>query len=225
VNRPTDGAQRLASIPGQRLGRERLQPLSPGERQFYRWILRAFAADTPPAADTLADAASAFDLEVDVALAAFAREDLIHHDPRTRAITVAYPFSGQPRGHRVLIDDSRTVEAMCALDALGIAAMLNLPIEVSSRDPRTDDEVWVRVHPGEGAWWEPQSAVVLIGKGRNQGPSFRSCCDVLNFFESADSAAAYLGEHPELTGESVPIPQAIEDGQAIFGDILAEADV
>jgi hypothetical protein len=222
VNRPTDGARRLASIPGQRLGRDRLQRLSPGERQFYQWILRAFAAGTPPGADALADAASAFDLEVEVALATLAREDLVHHVPQTGAITVAYPFSGTPRGHRVLIDNSRTVEAMCALDALGIAAMLNLPIEVTSRDPRTDDEVWARVHPGEGAWWEPRSAVVLLGKGRNEGPSFRACCDVLTFFVSADSAAAYLGEHPELTGESIPIPEAIEAGKAIFGDILDE---
>jgi hypothetical protein len=37
---------------------------------------------------------------------------------------VAYPFSGTPRGHRVRIDGEHWVEAMCAVDALGIAAML-----------------------------------------------------------------------------------------------------
>src|SRR5712691_6873631 len=157
MNQPTDAEARLASIPGQRRGRERVQLLSPGERGLYDWILRAFAAGTPPAADRLTDAASSFEVEVEAALAVFAREDLVHHDPATGAILVAYPFSGTPRGHRVLIDGSRTVEAMCAIDALGIAPMLALPVEITSRDPQTGAEVWVRVEPSEGGWWEPQT--------------------------------------------------------------------
>ena len=152
MSRQSDAEPTLASIPGQRRGRARLEPLAPGERDLYDWILTAFASGTPPAPDTLADAASSFEVEAEAALAVFAREDLVHHDPATGAILVAYPFSGTPRGHRVLIDGSHTVEAMCAIDALGIAPMLGLPVEVTSRDPQTGTEVWVRVEPGEGAW-------------------------------------------------------------------------
>jgi len=50
--------------------------------------------------------------------------NLVHHDPATGAILVAYPFSRTPRGHRVLINGTHQVEAMCAIDALGIAPML-----------------------------------------------------------------------------------------------------
>jgi CBS domain-containing protein len=33
--------------------------------------------------------------------------------------------------------------------------------EITSRDPHTSSEVWVRLDPGERACWEPPSAVVL----------------------------------------------------------------
>jgi len=220
MNQPSNGEPTLASIPGQRRGRARLEPLSRGERDLYDWILTAFATGTPPAPDTLADTASSLDLEVEVALATFAREDLVHHDPATGAILVAYPFSGTPRGHRVLIDGRQNVEAMCAIDALGIAPMLGLPIEITSRDPHSGGEVWARLDPGEGAWWEPETAAVLDGCICTDGPSYRNWCAALNFFESGASALGYLVANPEISGRAVPLPEAIELGRSIFGDLL-----
>lgn len=210
------------SVPGQRRGRARLDPLSPGERNLYDWILRSFASGIPPAPDTLADAVSNFDVEVEAALAVFAREDLVHHDANG-AILVAYPFSGVPRGHHVRIDGTIEVEAMCAIDALGIAPMLNREIEIVSRDPHTGSEVWARLTPGEGAWWQPQTAVVLDGCVAARGPSFRSCCTALNFFESSESALEYLAANPEVSGRPVPMPDAIELGRAIFADLMKES--
>ena len=220
MNDSADASSTLGSIPGQRRGRARLQPLSPGERDFYDWILNAFAAGRPPAPDTLADAASSFGVDVEAALSTFAREDLVHHDPATGAILVAYPFSGIPRGHRVRIDGKHEVEAMCAIDALGIAPMLDREIEITSRDPLTGREVWVRLDPGEGAWWEPATSVVLNGRVCTGGPSFRSCCGQLNFFESGECVDGYLRANPGVTGRAIPLPEAIELGRMIFGDLL-----
>jgi len=222
VNGPADAEPTPASIPGQRRARARLEPLSPGERGVYDWILRAFATGAPPTADTLADAASSFEIEIEAALATFAREDLVDHDPATGAILVAYPFSGTPRGHRVLVDGNHYVEAMCAIDALGIAPMLGLPIEITSRDPHTGTEIWVRLDPGEGAWWEPQSAVVLDGCVCTDGPSYRNWCAALNFFESGESALRYLAANPDVSGRAIPLPEAIELGRSIFGDLLPD---
>src|SRR6266849_4384606 len=224
MNRPSDAEPTLASIPRQRRARARLEPLSPGERDLYDWILTAFATGRPPAPDTLADTASRFEIDVEQALATFAREDLVHHDPAIGTILVAYPFSGTPRGHRVLIDGTHQVEAMCAIDALGIAPMLGLPIEITSRDPHTDREVWVRLDPGEGAWWEPETAVVLDGCVGTDGPSYRTCCGALNFFESGESALGYLVTNPGISGRAIPLPEAIELGRAIFGDLLPRSE-
>jgi hypothetical protein len=220
MNQRSDAELRLASIRGQRRGRARLEPLSPGERDLYDWILKAFASGKPPQPDTLADAASRFAVDVEQALASLGREDLVHYDRGTGAIMVAYPFSGLSRGHRVLIDGKHSVEAMCAIDALGIAPMLGLPIEITSRDPHSGSEIWVRLDPGEGAWWEPETAVVLDGCVSTAGPSYRSCCTALNFFESGESALGYLVVNPGISGRAIPLPEAIELGRSIFGDLL-----
>jgi len=211
-----------AAIPRDRWGNERTRRLGGGERLLYQWILRSFAAGAVPEADALAAAAAGFDLDVEQALATLAREDLVHRDPATGAILIAYPFSAKPRGHRVLINGARWVEAMCAIDALGIAPMLNLPVEVVSRDPLSGGEVWVRIDPGDGAWWEPSAAVVLAASACCAGPSFRSCCDLLNFFEAGEHALRYLVAHPEITGHAISLPQAIEAGATVFANALKE---
>ena len=206
----TGTALEAAAIPRQRWGRERTQRLSDDERLLYQWILGSFAAGRIPGAGALAAAAARFGLDAEQALATLAREDLAHRDPATGAILVAYPFSARPRGHRVRIDGMHWVEAMCAIDALGIAAMLERSIEILSRDPLSGGEVWVRIDPGDGAWWEPEHAVVLAGSACTSGPSYRGCCDVLNFFESGEYALQYLLAHPEISGHPITIPEANE---------------
>jgi hypothetical protein len=217
-----DAALEAAAIPAARRGRARTRGLEEGERALYRWLLRRFADGAPPVPTELAAAAADFGLDLDRAAAVFAAEDLVHLDPTSGAALVAYPFSGAPRGHRVQIDGEHWVEAMCAIDALGVAAMLERPIEVISRDPLSDGEVWVRIDPRDGAWWEPEQAVVLAGSCSASGPSYRGCCSVLNFFESGEHALQYLLAHPEVTGHAITIPEAIVAGAAIFGDLLTE---
>jgi Alkylmercury lyase len=151
-------ALRAAEISGSRQGTERTRRLSAAERRVYRWILREFAAATPPSGESSRAAADALGLEAAETFRVLASEELVHVDASGRPV-VAYPFSAKPRGHRVLIDGERWVEAMCAIDALGIAPMLGLPIEIYSRDPVTGGEIWVRLDPSEGAWWEPKEAV------------------------------------------------------------------
>ena len=208
-------------IPPEKQREQRARRLNQGERALYEWILRSFAAGAPPAPDALADAATGFGVDAEEGLAVLAGEDLVHHDPRTGHVLVAYPFSGRPTAHRVRIDGDAEVFAMCAIDALGIAPMLSLPVEIVSRDPVGGGEVWVRLDPGDGAWWEPTEAVVLAARVR-EGPSFDSCCQVLNFFSSAASAERYLRQHPHLKGMPISIPDAIEVGRLVFGDILAK---
>ena len=208
-----------AAIPRERTGGQRTAALAAPERQLYRWILRQFAAEGRPSLEVTA-AAVAAGADLNQAIETFRRLDLVHlaHGQ----IAVAYPFSGRPTAHRVSIDGRPEVYAMCAIDALGIAAMLELPIEVFSRDPVSGGEVWVRIDPGDGAWWDPKQAVVLAASYPALGPSFHSCCSVLNFFESGEHALQYLLAHPDLTGHAITIPEAIAAGAAIFGDLLRQ---
>jgi hypothetical protein len=215
------GALRAAEIRPERQGVARTRRLSAAERRLFRWVLRQFAAATPPSGESTRTVAEALGLDAADAFRVLAREDLVHVDATGRPV-VAYPFSAKPRGHRVLIDGERWVEAMCAIDALGIAPMLVLPIEIYSCDPLSCGEIWVRLDPSEGAWWEPQPAVVLAGSACGEGPSFDGCCDVLNFFERRENAERYLAENPSVPGHPISLPEAIEAGRLVFGDLLRE---
>jgi hypothetical protein len=84
-------------------------------------------------------------------------EDLAHFDA-DGSVAVAYPFSGRPTSHRVLID-GHSVHAMCAIDALGIAPMFDRTSVVSSRDPITEVEISVWLQPDGSGTWQPGEAV------------------------------------------------------------------
>lgn len=222
----TNGAARYglgaAGIPAERWGSMRTAHLSGAARELYRWILEGFASGRRPDTKAVGAAAGRIGLDVEEGLALLASEDLVHSDRESGEILVAYPFSGRPTDHRVRLDRWREVYAMCAIDALGIPFMLGTVGEVFSRDPRTGQEVWARVSPGEGLWWEPEEAVVLAAGKGSSGPAASSCCAFVNFFASRESAERYQREHAELRGAILPLPDAAEAGRIVFGDLLAE---
>jgi hypothetical protein len=211
----------VAEIPSSKLGRARRARLSELEREFYFWMLRRFATHGRPTSAEMRDAAARLDVDFETALATLAREDLVHLG-LDGEIAVAYPFSGRPRGHRVRFVAGCEVEAMCAIDALGIAPMFGDPIEVTSHDPLTGEEIQVRLAPHGEASWEPTSAVVVTGVLERCEESFRGCCPALNFFASSANAERWLGEHPEVRGQVVSISDAIAAGRAVFGNIFDE---
>jgi hypothetical protein len=112
-------------------------------------------------------------------------------------VRVAYPFSATPTRHRVRIGRAGPggvdVYAMCAIDALGIAAMLDQDTLIESVDVTTGRPLTVTTTGGHTIW-EPATAVVFIGTAAGDGPSADCCCDYLNFF--ADRTA----------GEAWPLP-------------------
>ena len=209
-----------AAIPRSRCGSERTARLSGGEPALYRWVIERFALASPPTAAQLAEQAQALALDTDGALAALAREDLVHTD-QEGAVIVAYPFSARPRGHEVMVD-GRVVQAMCALDALGIAAMLDQRVEVRSRDPISGTTILVQADPDGVTGCQPEAAVVLAGSSTCEGPSYCGCCDVLNFFESVENAQRYLEENTSVTGMPISIGETAAAGRALFGAVLTE---
>jgi Alkylmercury lyase len=210
-----------ADIPAERWGEARLARLSEAEREFYRWILRGFAdGGVPDAAAAREAAASRFGLDPGDAFEKLAREDLVHRDASTDEIVVAYPFSGRRTAHRVRIGRRNEVDAMCAIDALGIAFMLGEATEVTSRDPLTGEEVRIWVDPGGPVRWEPEGAAVFAGSDRCEGPAAAVCCAFVNFFASRENAERYVRETPGLGGEVLSIPETLEAGRTVFGGLL-----
>jgi hypothetical protein len=210
-----------AEIPPSKLGAARRARLTESERALYFWILRQFATQGRPSSVDIYEAAERLAIEAEQGLQTLAREDLVHRGSDGE-VTVAYPFSGRPTAHRVRFPDGHEVDAMCAIDALGIAPMFGEQVEVASRDPVSGDGIQARVAPDGAAEWWPQSAVVVAGAVRSEGDACFGCCPVLNFFVSAANAERWLDRHPEISGETISMQEAILAGRAVFGELLKE---
>jgi Alkylmercury lyase len=212
----------LAEIPPSKLGPARRARLTDSERELYFWILRRFRTTSRTDDTELREAPELHGIDAERALDTLAREDLVHRGPGGE-ITVAYPFSGRPTTHRVRFPGGHEVDAMCAIDALGIAPLFGEPVKVVSRDPVGGDEIRARVAADGATEWWPQSAVVLAGVLDRQPDACRSCCPVLNFFVSAANAERWLFEHPQVRGNVISMQEAAAAGRAVFGDVLTQS--
>jgi Alkylmercury lyase len=198
---------------------ERTAPVERGQRAVQQLVLRSFATTgAPPQQKQLTDVARRFGGDIDQVLADLAAGDYLAFDTGG-AIRAAYPFSGVPTVHRVHIDGGADVHAMCAIDALGIAAMLNRDVRIDSIDPHTGSPVTVTITGGRAEWY-PSSAVVFAGVRGEGGPSVDTCCSYLNFHTDRASAAAWAAAHPHIQGAILHQSAALALGQATFGPIL-----
>lgn len=203
-----------------RFGRGRRAPAERGLRAVHQAVLRHFAAEGA-APDTTAlepIAAVAGRTAADV-LAELDREDFLTLDAAGR-IRAAYPFSAVETRHRVRLESGAQVWSMCAVDALGISAMLGgQDVQISSRDPVNDQPVTI-TFTGGSPRWEPTDAVVFIGRRESDGPAATVCCDALNFFTSRATAQQWQQAHLEISGQVVSQDRAMQIGQQTFGPIL-----
>jgi Alkylmercury lyase len=211
----------VAEIPASKLGAARRARLSENERELYFWILRHFASEGRPSSAELREAAKRLAIDADQGLETLAREDLVHRGPDGE-VTIAYPFSSRPTAHRVRFPGGHEVDAMCAIDALGIAPMLGEQVEIESRDPVSGDEIRARVAPDGAAEWWPESAVVVAGAIPSQGDACCGCCPVLNFFVSPSNAERWLAQHPGVRGDVISMEEAAAAGRAVFGDVFTQ---
>lgn len=215
-----------------RAGLGRLAPVEGGLRAVHQRVLRAFAeTGKPPSTAELDEAAASFGTDGRTVLALLHAADFLRLDSGG-AISAAYPFSAAPTPHVVRIQDGPTVFSMCAIDALGIAAMLGTAVTISSAEPGTGQPITVIVPANGGrAVWEPAGTVVFTGQQDSRRawgepdaavPSVAAdvCCGFINFFTSGTSAAAWAEDHAEVTGTVLNQAEALELGQRIFGPLL-----
>ncbi|MGH3757688.1 alkylmercury lyase family protein [Actinophytocola sp.] len=199
---PTAGAASL------RTTRRRSAPADSVERATHRAILRAFAATGRPPELTKLDAR---------VLGRLHDADVIRLGPDGR-IRVAYPFSAVPTRHRVQLPSGVEVHAMCAIDALGLPAMLGVDATIATTDPVTGQSITVTVAARQSTW-EPPGAVVFVSAQAGAGPSADTCCAQLNMFTSLETAEQWARTHG-VAGEILNQVDAEQLGRQNFGDLL-----
>ncbi|WP_165988493.1 alkylmercury lyase family protein [Streptomyces sp. YIM 98790] len=203
-----------------RAGRGRRAPAERGLRAVHQAVLRHFAATgRAPGTAGLEPVAAAAGRAAGEVLAELGREDFLHLD-RAGRIRAAYPFSAVETRHRVRLAGGVETWSMCAIDALGVSAMLGQDVTVSSSDPLDGRPVTV-TFVGGTARWEPAEAVVFIGRREGAGPAALVCCEALNFFAGRASAERWARAHPEVKGEIIAQDRAVEIGVRTFGPLLA----
>lgn len=176
---------------------------------------------TPAVAD-LARFAGIGEADVRESLLRLSERDLVVLDAHAGIIEGAYPFTERDTGHRVTLD-GQTVNAMCAVDALGIGDMCGCDIAIDSRCRSCGAAVRITTHDRGLALEDvqPETVVVWLGLRYEGGCAARSLCTVTSFFCTDDHLDVWRREQPsDPIGTRLSVAEALEAGRAIFRQSL-----
>lgn len=194
-----------------RLGK-RWHGLSDESRSAHRLILRTFIAGGRP------PEISAFSSEK---LADLKRRDLVQ--TKNGHISVAYPFAGEATDFSVTSEGVDNF-AVCAVDALGVAAMTAKVTRVSCLCPvcRTPVETTIAA---DGLTHEAQShpeARIWTGVVHVDHCAADSQCKSMRLFCCAEHLATWRETRVDMPGLDLSLAEGIQLGAAIFKPFLSE---
>lgn len=144
--------------------------------------------------------------------------DVIVRDRDTGCIIGAYPFTEAKTEHRVELG-TQTLNAMCAIDALGVGAMYDRDVRIRSncRMCGTSIEVETLNRGRELAYLTPETAIVWSGIRYEHECAANSLCKVLAFFCSDDHLATWRQlQSEDSRGIRLSLEEGLETGRAIF---------
>jgi len=193
-------------------------------RQVHLAALATFAqTGQAPGRGELERIARAGGADPAAVLAELAERDVIAFD-QAGEIRAAYPFAPSPTPIQVTWEDGPVTYAMCAIDALGISAMLGRPVTITAAEPGTGHTITVHADR-DRARWNPPGAVVFAGTtGGDCCPAADRTCGYINFFTSAQAARTWAHANPAVTGTVLRQPQALRRGVAQFGAFMRAGD-
>jgi mercuric reductase len=186
------------------------------EDAVRRAILRCYAAD-----GHAPDAAWAHVTRLRV-------RDRVVLDGDGEAILGAYPFTGRATEHRVRLG-ARVLNAMCAVDALGVGAMVGRDTDSESRCRQCDAPIRVTTAgTGESlAALVPESVVVWIGIQYRDSCAATSLCTGIAFFCDDDHLRRWRASFCDddhlrqwRAGHRLSAAEAFEVGKAIFRPMM-----
>lgn len=218
--------------------RDALQAMVCSGRVLNRWsgydpatdrvrvaLLHLYTEDgRPPAMRALAERAGLRVAAVWPLLKELQRRDLVVLDGER--IVGAYPFTDEGRGHRVTLE-GRVINAMCAVDALGIGAMTDRDIAIASRCRHCGAPIRIitRDRGRALAEVEPRAAVMWQSVRYESACAANSLCAATVLFCSDDHLSAWRRERSaDEPGFRLSIAEGLEAGRALFGPSLAGID-
>lgn len=160
--------------------------------------------------------------DLDQAVSTLKHADLVVFNDSGEPIG-AYPFSMEERIHRVSVN-GHTVHCMCALDALAVSPMFNMPTEITSQCHVTNDSITIQQ---QGLVMLNEADVSHIYFGINwSATSENSCCadslcTEMIFLKNGFVADSWLAEIPDQR-QIFPLNDAIEFAARFFVPLVNE---
>lgn len=194
---------------------ERQRALPPGHAVIHRAILGSFArVGAPPDRSELAAMA---DTDPGVILERLAVDDLVVLDDG--AVVGAYPFTLEPTAHRLVLEGTVEVNAMCSLDAVAVAPVFDRDVEIRSSCAVTG--VPIRIHQRGSSMLDADPGGLRLGIRWLQptGCAAHSMCREMVFLSDAETAASWRGPDPDGAGV-YDLDEGIEFGERFFGPLL-----
>lgn len=198
--------------------------LGANEDIVWGTVLRLYAArGRPPGADEIAAATGIDESRIAALLRKLQLRDLIGLEAGSDTIWLAYPFTERATGHRVELN-GHVLNALCAIDALGVAAMYGTDVTVESQCRSCGETI--RVATGDAGRTlrsvsHPEAVVWYDFAYEDSAAS--SCCPAIAFFCSDGHLQRWLdGQVARRTGARLDMNEALEVSRAIFGPVLRE---
>ncbi len=196
--------------------------LTKQEDRVRREVLRSFASGATPKLITLAEQSRIPPVQIQQILRRLASMDLLVLDTIGDTVLAAYPFSSIPTPHRVRVV-GREVFALCAVDALGIPAMLQETASISSQCGYCESPVEIEARPEQLTRYLPPKAVVWFATSEDDCcPVAESRCPNISFFCSGDHLEAWRRVKGQPSGILLSLSEAFEAGRVIFGSLLGQ---
>ena len=204
--------------------RLRAARLNAQEDRIRRRVLSILALGVTPTVRVLADRCETPSDHIREILGRLAAMDLLLVDATGEIVLAAYPFSSIPTPHRVHLS-GREVFALCAVDALGITAMLNEDTRISSRCAHCGSPVEIQARPEQLTRHLSSEIVVWFPTSEGDYCSVaESRCPNISFFCTSDHLEVWRNVNGQPPGLVLSLLEAFEAGREIFGSLLAEAN-
>jgi len=191
-------------------------------------ILRGFAnAAHAPSLPELSTKTGMSQSEVLSILGELKNRDLVVLDESGRRVTGAYPFTEHETEHTVRHRE-RALRAMCAVDALGIGAMLGADVVVESRCRACGAPIHAETGDRGGSLksCNPKDTVVWVGDHYAGGCGATSLCTMIAFFCTDAHLHSWRDSSGTgMSGHRLSADEAHQLGCAIFGPMLKRAEV
>jgi hypothetical protein len=201
------------------------EPLEESQDLVWRTLLELFAAHgRPPVFAEITREIDMAQVGVRSAVRELRARDLVGIDETTDTITHAYPFSERRTGHRVELR-GRSLNALCAVDALGVGSMYRCDVTIESACQLCKAGIHLSIKESgkELHSASPDNSVVWYDLCYDESAAL-SCCPVIPFFCSVDHLQQWLtAQVPKRLGSRLFLDEALQVGQAIFGPVLRVA--